>query len=562
MVSKAKAVLAVLIIFFIAAFILAPGLQVKSSGALLDKYHRELPDRPTSNESPDSAGWLAPLDRGGYLFGNHINASGLFQPYVVYPAGTWASAVGVGDFNHDGLNDVAITDSNYSNSKLRIFLQNASGTLDTPVVYNTGSRPESLSVGDLNNDQLDDVVVANFTSNTIGVFLQQVDGTLAPQVTYTASSGPDAVAVADLNNDGLDDVVVSHWSAANIGVFLQQPDGTLGPRISYPSPQAGYDDIDTGDLNNDGLMDVVKMNGQLYANPNLSVYLQTVSGNLSGPTSYDLGDILSHGVAAGDLTGDGLVDLALVHGGNRPTSKLSVFEQTVSGALQLGATYNAYDIPEPVEIADVDMDGRLDVLVAHGGWERLGIFLQQTNGTLAPYLLDNIPYATHYKPQGMDVGDINNDGLPDVVIADYNYGLVVLYHIYTTATATPTSTSTVTETPDPASTPTPTYTPTETETPLPTIYTSTVTPITTSTATRTLRPTKTSMPSPTATSTPTPTSTVTLTSTPTWTVTPMPTFTFTPTPTNIPGCVFPQGSVIYGNDFESGADVNSGRRSH
>jgi len=39
-----------------------------------------------------------------------------------------------------------------------------------------------------------------------------------------------------------------------------------------------------------------------------------------------------------------------------------------------------------------------------------------------------IPYASHYNPHGLAVGDINGDGENDVVIADYNSGLVVLYH--------------------------------------------------------------------------------------------------------------------------------------
>lgn len=69
----------------------------------------------------------------------------------------------------------------------------------------------------------------------------------------------------------------------------------------------------------------------------------------------------------------------------------------------------------------------MDVLTVHGGWNAVGVFLQQ-NGTLSPYSLYTIPYATRYKPQGFDVGDINSDDLPDLAIADYNHGLVVLYH--------------------------------------------------------------------------------------------------------------------------------------
>jgi hypothetical protein len=133
----------------------------------------------------------------------------------------------------------------------------------------------------------------------------------------------------------------------------------------------------------------------------------------------------------GDVTGDGLADVVASHGGNRPGSKIAVWEQADDGTLVLRGTRSAYDIPEPVEIADVNSDGLGDVLVAHGGWNAVSVYLQRANGTLSSYSTYPIPYASHYKPQGMDVGDINDDGLPDIAIADYNHGLVVLYHTRT-----------------------------------------------------------------------------------------------------------------------------------
>jgi hypothetical protein len=347
---------------------------------------------------------------------------------VVYPAGDDDEAVGIGDLDDDGRRDVAISEGAFG-SGLRVLLQNQNRTLDPPVFYPSGNRLESLAIGDLNGDGREDVAMGNRSDDTVRVFHQNAGGTLDPEAVHPVGNIPDAIAVADVTGDGLDDVAISHWHDAFIGILPQQPNGSLGAMLGYPSPNAGRDDIDTGDVNGDGRTDVVKMNGQ-GINPDFSVYLQRPDGSLDGPRSFDnpASDRLPGGVAVGDVTGDGLDDVVLAYGGNKPSSGIAVFAQNQDGDLAFDASYAAFDIPEPVEIADVDLDGRKDVLVVHGGWLALGVFRQNADGTLAPYELYELPYTSHYGPQGLDVGDINGDFLPDVVVADYNYGLVVLYH--------------------------------------------------------------------------------------------------------------------------------------
>ncbi|MGE5250484.1 MAG: FG-GAP repeat domain-containing protein, partial [Bacteroidota bacterium] len=248
-----------------------PGLVAGLSLLLLGGVHSQARAQESAPRRGTSAGAEGTVTCS-IQSGAGYNA--VFKPYKQYDCGRGASGVGAGDFNHDGRTDVALsTTASGWTHELLIFLQDGNGVLGQPTSYAGGNRSEYLAVGDFNHDGWDDVVTADY-DNTISVYLQQADGTLANRVTYPTNTGPDSIAVADVNNDTWDEIIVSHWNSSMIGVFTQKADGTLNPMVIYPSAQAGYDDIETGDVNGDGRTDVVKMNGQGYANPNLMVYLQ------------------------------------------------------------------------------------------------------------------------------------------------------------------------------------------------------------------------------------------------------------------------------------------------
>lgn len=100
--------------------------------------------------------------------------------------------------------------------------------------------------------------------------------------------------------------------------------------------------------------------------------------------------------------------------------------QDDSGGLTGPTTIPSYDIPEPVAVRDVDLDGLEDVVVLHAGWLQAGVYLQGDSG-LEPERLYPIQYASHYATQGLALGDVSSDGCTDVAIADYNHSLVILH---------------------------------------------------------------------------------------------------------------------------------------
>ena len=372
-------------------------------------------------------------------------ASGLFEQYSAFDTGSWPEAVAIGDVTGDGRNDVLLVTSFYfddiNDYKLFVFPQLPDGTLDAPVKYATAGTytgpPQTVTIGDVNGDGRNDVVVGN-SGDAIGVFYQNPSGTL-DAVSLHPTTDSHKIRIADLNHDGRLDIVGAGWGTGTVTVLLQQAGGTLASPVVYTAPHSGYDDLEVGDLNGDGWTDVAVMSGQVYATPNVSVLYQQPGGTLGGLASRSIGpSTLATAIGIGDVNGDGRRDL--LAGFYTPGHGLAVFRQDGSGVLPASptTTHATYDEPDSVEVADVSGDGAPDVLAAYS--TELGVALQAA-ALLGSESLEPMPYATHLNPHGLAVGDIDNDGKLDVVVANYNAGLVILRHVHTpTVTGfTPTS---------------------------------------------------------------------------------------------------------------------------
>ena len=360
---------------------------------------------------------------------------GQFQAYQAYDVGSWPAAVAIGDVTGDGRNDVVMTTDSYfdpaNDYRVWVFAQTAGGGLAAPVSYASGagtSDLDSVAIGDITGDGRKDVVVGS-SGTGVQVFPQVASGALGSPTLYPTANGRQ-VRLGQLDGDGRLDVAAIGWGTNTVSVLLNDSAGGLRAPVDYAAQHGGYDDLEVGDVSGDARADLVVMSGQTYAIPNLSVLPQLTGGGFGTAATYSVGqNLLTSGIGVGDVTGDGRSDVVASYGGNRPGSSVAVFAQTAAGTLAPPARYPSYDIPEPVDVADVDLDGRADVVTLHGGWNRAGLYRQSASGGLGAEELYAIPYASHYEPHGLAVGDIDGNGSPDIALADYNNGLVVLRNV-------------------------------------------------------------------------------------------------------------------------------------
>jgi hypothetical protein len=168
-----------------------------------------------------------------------------------------------------------------------------------------------------------------------------------------------------------------------------------------------------GDVNGDGRADVVMVTSD--NDYKLCIYLQNADGTLAAPVKIDTGGDFTHppsSVAIGDVNGDGKVEVVVGNSG----SKIVVFRLDAAGGLVAKTEYASAE-SDKIKIADLNNDGRMDVVGIGVGTGKANVWYQKAATDLADPL--NAPVSIDVPHAGiddLDVGDVNGDGLTDIVV--------------------------------------------------------------------------------------------------------------------------------------------------
>lgn len=329
-------------------------------------------------------------------------------------SGSVPTGVAFGDFNKDGILDMAICDD-YNNT-VTIYFGNGNGTFQSPTsadVYQVGNQPLNIVVGDLNHDGYLDLVTADGLGSHISVLLGQANGLFAQAQQYATGGLPQSITIGDFNRDGNLDIATPNAGDNTVSVLLGNGDGTFKPHVDYPVGNKPYD-LKTADLNGDGILDLAVVNLQGSSglpSGSISVLIGNGDGTFQTQVAYEAPGG-PNAVGVGDLNGDGHPDLVTSDGGGAFTVLLN----SGTGTFPTHVSYPSCHFPAyVVGLADLKNNGNLDAIIPNFGCTEVTAAFGNGDGTFV-----KIPsfFPVDTNPDALGVADLNGDGLLDIVVLD------------------------------------------------------------------------------------------------------------------------------------------------
>jgi hypothetical protein len=382
---------------------------------------------------------------------------GDFFEKMEYATGNSPAGVAIADMDGDGKPDIIVSNANDNTVSI---LRNtiAAGALSSTsfaarVNFSTGTRPGALAIRDIDGDGKPDIAVAASSSNGFSVLRNTSSSgsinssSMATYVSYnTGMLGIRSVAIADLDADGKPEIIASNPSASYLSVFKNA--GTPGTittssfqSIFNANMGSGPTSISVSDFDGDGKPDISFANSQTSVkyvsllknnNPTGTITL----GNFQGQINYATTLSGQVGNIAGDLDGDGKPDIVAAANSDLSGNINLLQNNAASGSFttttfrsSVPLSTGAGNIPSQLAFGDIDGDGKVDILSINGPGNTISLFRNvSAAGVLTSTSFnkrDDIITSTN--PSSFAVSDIDNDGRPDIVVANSNTNTITVY---------------------------------------------------------------------------------------------------------------------------------------
>jgi len=406
---------------------------------------------------------------------------GYFNATPEVPVGLGVSDIALADADADGHGTIDILVTNKVSGIVGILPNRGDGTFEPMRPYQAGSGPYGITradgetslgsfeatsgvvIGQFSHDERPSLVALNGGSNTLGVLNGLPGGGFANAKTILTQGSPRAAVVADFAGDGRPMLAVLMPD----GVTVWRPDGAGGflppsrPPIDAGNSPSG---LSAADVNGDGKLDLLIGNefgdvlillgngdgtfqpyqrsdrnialavadfgngtkGLIYANQSLDRVVVDYGGQKTVVGDRSKGLLAPGAVQLADLDGDGIKDLIVANSGsNNVLVYLGRRDRQFGQALNGGHGFFAGTNPVGITVADVDGDGRPDLVIANKGSNDVSILLNRKQGNSITFI-PGPRLKVGSGPVSTVVKDVTGDGIPDVLVSNSQSNNVML----------------------------------------------------------------------------------------------------------------------------------------
>ncbi|WP_266217967.1 FG-GAP repeat domain-containing protein [Paraliomyxa miuraensis] len=284
-----------------------------------------------------------------------------------------------------------------------------------PAVFDASVVSQRMELADLDDDGELDLLVGR-TAGALDLLLGSGAGSFAMASTVTVGAEPRALAIGDVDGDGsLDAVVGTIDASVHVtlgdgmgGLMALPPFGSLGPVTS----------LALADLDGDGVLDLALA---VDGGARQGVDLRRGLGNGTfGPQEPSIARLPgTRAVAAGDLDGDGSIDLAYV---SAASDALGVLWGNERGNPTSETTIGTGSTPSTLVAADFDNDGRPELAVGHADDTTLRVFVIEPERTIT----EGLSLTLAAPITALAAGDVNDDGVPDLAATSTSAEIVTV----------------------------------------------------------------------------------------------------------------------------------------
>ncbi len=292
-------------------------------------------------------------------------------------------------------------------NRLLVYLSKGDGTFRRFKTYATAESPMDVKAGDFDGDGKTDAVVVNSLSDSITVFLGNGDGTFRKgRELQLPGTKPVAVTLADFDRDGVLDLAIAEQGSADVAILLGRGDGTFRPLATIPLFEGKPSSVAVADWDEDGVADLIVT----AIETNEVVFFRGDGrGRFSEVGRREVGEYPISSTT-GDFDRDGQMDIAIAN----------LFSNSVTLLLSRGKS-RSLDFTR----VDVDSVERPTSIIS-------GEFFGGTAGVVVPNLTASMVTFIGFdqgrprivrrlraiaEPVSLGLGDFNDDGLLDVVVA-------------------------------------------------------------------------------------------------------------------------------------------------